>query len=221
MTASDNHEETTPLTAPAPNAETTSRRSYFKGTVAPLVGALVVLALAACSMNNNPEQVTEWTDTFGSYQEWFGMSSHRRLHHPHEIKKYLMCTRILASSDRNYDNALDIDEFKDFSNRLADESLGVSLGNSLLPKELKGIFVDYAARTEGRSNQIIDIYGSRNGERDGITAHQEELLENLCNETSYTLGDLLKEEAAMLSKSLTDGEMHETDHVCIDVLCVV
>lgn len=184
-------EEETP--APATN------RRYL-GSFAPIVGALVVLTLAAASMNDNNN-----SDGYGH---------HRRLHHPREIKEYLQCTRILANSDRNYDNSLDIDEFKDFSNTLADERIGVSIGdNTNLPKQLKAIFVDYAARTEGKSNKIIDIYGSRNGERDGITAHQEELLEDLCNVTSVTLHELLHKEEEHLDKGLEGvGEMHEEDH---------
>ena len=204
----------------------------------PLLGAAlmgVTFLLTATTMNyssptstTNSSHSTEtaaasWSETLGlqdlvDYYYYYQGGRRRRLHHPHgEIKKYLMCTRLLATSDGNYDNSLDLNEFQDFSNHYADESMGVTLSDATsLPEPLQAVFRDYAEKTDGRNNQIIDIYGSRNGERNGITARQEELLENLCNETSVILDGLFSEEAKMLGKSvLAESTMKEVSHVSI------
>lgn len=154
------------------------------------LGGLVVLTLA--TLMNRPEDVTALTDSY----EWL---MHRRLHHPHgELRKYLMCTRLLSTADKNWDNSLDLVEFADFSNSLADARWSQQVGQNL-PKQLRVVFTEYATRTEGKSNSIIDIYGSRNGERDGITGHQEELLEELCNVTGTTLENMFGAEHARVA----------------------
>ncbi|CAB9524883.1 expressed unknown protein [Seminavis robusta] len=180
------------------SASPSSRQSRYLAILAPLVGALVVLAMATVSMDR-PDQVSEWT--VGTFLPEF---MHRRLHHPHgEIAKYFACTRVLASSDHDYDNALNLEEYKSFMNTYADEHWSQQVGEDL-PTELKEIFNKYAKATEGKSTDIIDIYGSRNGERDGISAHQEDLLEGLCNATDVTLGEMFKSEHETLGVTVTD-----------------
>ena len=206
------------------SANISSRRPLWG---AALVGLTLLVATTSTMSNtsnssNTTESAASWSDALGlndllDYYYYYHQAGRRRLHHPHgEIKKYLMCTRLLAKSDGNYDNSLTMDEFRDFSNQLADESMGVTLGadgDGTLPAELQKVFVDYATKTEGRSKQIIDIYGSRNGERNGITAHQEQLLEDLCNETSVILDGLFSEEAKMLGQTaMTESTMREVDH---------
>ena len=88
--------------------------------------------------------------------------------------------------------------------------------DSNLDKSLKEIFNKYAKATEGKSTEIIDIYGSRNGERDGITSHQEDLLEGLCNATDTTLGKMFKDEHKALGVSVTDvSEVREVGGVSV------
>jgi hypothetical protein len=173
-----------------------NQRSGYLGTfLAPLVGALVMMTMATLSLNR-PEEISDWAvDTF-HYM-------HRRLYHPHNAAAYFSCTRMLSQSDKNYDNSLTMDEFKGFTNMYADDRYGTSVGQNL-PKDLREIFNTYAAETEGKSNQIIDIYGSRNGERDGITKHQEDLLEALCNATSNTLEDMFGKEHKELGVTAKD-----------------
>jgi hypothetical protein len=207
VASSTEEEEESSVIQGESNKNSNGHRRYH---MTPLVVTLIVVTMAATlSLKNRPaEQITDWATDM-----------HRRLFHPHDAPAYFACTRMLSTSDTDYDNSLTMDEFKGFTNLYADDKYGTTVGQNL-PKDLREIFNQYAAETEGKSNQIIDIYGSRNGERDGITKHQEDLLEELCNATSNTLDKMFGIEHKYLGVTSNDVSTVSQKQVsCVDVVC--
>jgi len=179
--------------------EAGARRARYLAILAPLLGALAILTFATLSMND-ADQVQELADSFLPFY------GHRRLHHPHgNLKFYLACTRLLSDCDKDYDNSLTIEEYKEFTNKVADKKYKKQIHNTM-PKELRELFAKYSGLTEGKSNQIIDIYGSRNGERDGISGKQESYLEELCNSTNVEIDNLFADQAAAEGENVTELE---------------
>ena len=176
----------------APRANQSQCRGYL-GALAPLLVALIVLSLTT----QHPGQSLYYN------QSWI-THGRRRLYHPHNAAAFFLCTRMLSNSDGNFDNSLTMDEFKEFANTYAEHKYSTTVGQNL-PKDLREIFNKYAQETEGKSNQIIDIYGSRNGERDGITKHQGDLLEALCNATSNTLDNMFAQEQKDLGETAEEN----------------
>jgi len=248
-TTSDSSSDKALLSVSTSNTDATTHKSRFLVTLAPRLGAIVAVVLTvalACVNMKCPlgVSVSAWTENY----KWMSSSSssssssstrstvHRGLYHPKgDIRKYFLCTRIMSNSDRNYDNSLDVDEYRVFINALADETFGMNLGRdststsasassssstgstgattNTLPLQLQDIFTDYANRTEGKSSDIIDIYGSGSGEQSGISAEQQNLLEGLCNATNYALQSLFKDEAERLGVQEKSGEIHDEDAV--------
>lgn len=170
--------------------EAGARRARYLAVSVPLLSAMVLLLLAVLDPNNSSgmvsQEVSEWMPSYM-------MVGRRRLHHPHNLRLYLSCTRILDQSDVNWDNSINIDEFKVFSNSMADHMYTQQIGSDL-PRALSDIFTEFAEKSDGKSTKIIDIYGSGPGERDGVTKAQEEMLEELCNKTAAHIDSMFKDE---------------------------
>jgi len=179
----DHHDQTT---ATAKNS-----RSHYPSALAPLVFGLLVLTMATMTMKD-PQQVSDWASSFLNRYTGGTPGRHRRLFHPQNFDTYMTCTNILAASDGNYDNDLNTQDFTAFCNAMSKHLHGVEVTSSSLPSELHSIFVAFANDTNAQTGEaVIDIYGSRNGERDGINSVQGHALENLCNATTVVLDELV------------------------------
>jgi hypothetical protein len=187
-----------------------SRRARYLAILSPLLGALAILAFATSALNQ-PRQVSEWAAD--SFLPFLG---HRRLYQPANVGQYLHCMKLMDSSDTDWDNSLDIDEYKDFSNKLADHYYGQQVGN-VLPKELKDIFTDYAEKTDGKSNQIIDIYGSGVGEADSVEVAQLRMLDQLCQDTSSQIDAMFEAEHARVDPDAKEGAVGTSGTVSLYV----
>lgn len=171
--------------------EAGGRRARYVAMLSPLLSALAMFALSTLGTNNRTD-ISDWGAGYAESQLPSTLA-HRRLYHPHNVALFLNCLHMMDHSDTNWDNSLDIGEYKDFSNALAQHLYDKEIGQSL-PKDLKSVFTDYAEKTDGKSNQIIDIYGSGPGEGDGVEKIQLRMLDELCNETAVAIDALFKEE---------------------------
>lgn len=155
--------------------ESGAQRARYLGILSALLGALAILAFATTALKN-PREVSSWADSLvPSY-----LLGRRGLFE--RSGEFLHCMKMMDESDTNWDNSLDMDEFRDFSNKMADHLYAHEFGTNL-PKELKDVFADYAEKSEGKSNQIIDVYGSGDGEGNSVCVGQLRMLDELCRDT--------------------------------------